>query len=355
MLMAPVQPENPYQRRLSEELTELGVSVRNVPPPGPGVPTLRLEVADFRPDVVHLHWLHPYFLASGALRSATRAARFLHELRHVLRGGTRLVWTAHNLVNHDGRLPFLDRVVTRRVSARAAAVVAHCEAARGALVAALGPRLAERTTIIPHGHYADDYPNAIAGAVAREELGIDRGPLVFLFLGRVRPYKGVFELLDAFAAADLPAGARLVVAGKASGERLRVRLKRRCGRRPGVDLHYGYVPSERVQVFMNAADVVVLPYRDALTSGAAVLAASFGKPIVAPALGCLAELLDREGAWLYDPADAEGLRASLEQAARDGDRYAAMGAHNRRRVVQWSWPVVARLHLDVYRRVTERA
>ncbi|MEZ4597387.1 MAG: glycosyltransferase [Chloroflexota bacterium] len=49
----------------------------------------------------------------------------------------------------------------------------------------------------------------------------------------------------------------------------------------------GNVPDDRMQVFLRAADVMVLPYRDVLTSGSAILAMTFGLPVVAPRIGCL--------------------------------------------------------------------
>ena len=47
-----------------------------------------------------------------------------------------------------------------------------------------------------------------------------------------------------------------------------------------------YIPDAELQVWLRAADVVVLPFRDILTSGSAILALSFGRAVVAPALGC---------------------------------------------------------------------
>ncbi len=52
-------------------------------------------------------------------------------------------------------------------------------------------------------------------------------------------------------------------------------------------VHEGYVPDDRLDLFLNAADRVVLPYTEILTSGAAILAMSFGRPIIAPDRGAL--------------------------------------------------------------------
>ncbi len=98
---------------------------------------------------------------------------------------------------------------------------------------------------------------------------------------------------------------------------------------------------------MNAADVVVLPYRDILTSGNALLAMSFGRPVIIPRLGCVMELLDDRGAFLYDSGDPGALEAAMRHAL-DAD-LAAMGAHNYRLATAYDWQGIAGQTDRVYR------
>ena len=54
-----------------------------------------------------------------------------------------------------------------------------------------------------------------------------------------------------------------------------------------------------MQLFLNAADLVVLPYREVLNSGAALLALSFNKPVLTSDAGALPELREQVGAaWV---------------------------------------------------------
>ena len=55
----------------------------------------------------------------------------------------------------------------------------------------------------------------------------------------------------------------------------------------------------------------MLPFRDILTSGSAILALSHGRPVIAPAIGCLPETLPADAAILYDPDAPEALGAAL--------------------------------------------
>jgi len=60
-----------------------------------------------------------------------------------------------------------------------------------------------------------------------------------------------------------------------------------------------FVSEEDVPLFHHACDCVVFNYRQILTSGGVALAKSYGKPIIAPRLGCLHEL-SGDKAHLFD-------------------------------------------------------
>jgi glycosyltransferase involved in cell wall biosynthesis len=95
--------------------------------------------------------------------------------------------------------------------------------------------------------------------------------------------------------------------------------------------------------------VVVFPYRDILTSGAVILAMSFGRACIAPAIGCIVDVLDEHGAILYDPDRPDGLRQALASAMTDGQRLQEMGAYNLQRARVWSWDGIAQQTAEVYR------
>jgi hypothetical protein len=55
------------------------------------------------------------------------------------------------------------------------------------------------------------------------------------------------------------------------------------------------VPVDDMQLYLNAADLVVLPYGETLNSGAAILALSFDRPVLGPDRGAFAELASEFG------------------------------------------------------------
>ncbi len=97
---------------------------------------------------------------------------------------------------------------------------------------------------------------------------------------------------------------------------------------------------------MNAADVVVLPFQDILTSGSALLAMSFRKPIITPHIGCLSELLDSKGSFLYDPSEEEELLKAMQQALDASlDK---MGLHNYDKAKHFTWNEIAQKLSELY-------
>ena len=348
VLFAPYFPSNPYQRLLADGLSSRGVSVRGATALNVERPSLREAIDAASPDVVHLHWLHPYFARAGTVDSLRRARTLLNDVRRAKRDGLRVVWTAHNLTNHEDDHPRIDRGVTRRVAALADAVIAHGDAARDRVIDALGRSIRDKTHVIPMGNFIGEYPSGSDRAAARRRLDLDDDAFVVLFVGRIRPYKGVFELMEAFATARLPESSLLLIAGKTLGERPRLKLKKRCKRAERVRLDYGHIADELLPEYLRAADVTALPYHDVLTSSAVVLNMSFAAPVVAPRVGCITDALGDDGI-LYPPDDEHGLRDALVQAYERRAELAALGERGRANALEWPWTRVAAETDDVYR------
>jgi len=180
------------------------------------------------------------------------------------------------------------------------------------------PALRRRPSfVVPHGHYRGAYPDSMTPAEARRDLALPPDARVVLFFGSVRPYKNVTELIAAFhGVAD--ERWRLVVAGQPAGVDDAAALRGQAAGDGRIRLDLGFVPAERVQVYLRAADLVVLPYREVLNSGSALLALSFDRPVLVPERGAMAELAATAGeAWVRtyrDTLDAETLRAAMAWA-----------------------------------------
>jgi len=338
---------NPYQRELATALKGLGIS-SVFDRSGRLFPLLGRFRRPDRPSLLHVHWPSAILLRASWLASLIVGVRTLVELSLLRRGGVCVVWTVHNLGDHERRHPRLEHFLTRAFARRCDAFITHCESARRALLATYGGavRNAAVVRVIPHGPFTASYERGSDRAEARRKLSLEGGHRVFLHLGAVRRYKAIPALLRAFARIEAR-DVRLVIAGQPDSAETRAAIDALARRDPRVRLDWGFVPDDRVGDYLAAADAVVLPYTDILTSGAAVLAASFGVPVIAPQLGCIPETVGESGGILYEAGNPDALYEALS-AAREAD-LEAMGAAALKAVHGSDWRRIGEETAELYR------
>jgi len=306
-----------------------------------------------RPDVLHFQFIAPWVLPAAPSRSWARAAvkgaLFFLQVGVLRLAGCRFVWTAHNLLNHERRLASFEWCSNLLFARLAHAIIVHGEAAKREFIRLYhARRLADRIVVMRHPNYMGAYPGAVTREEARRHLGIEGAPVVILCLGQIRRYKGLMDVVRAFRTLGAGGAAELWIAGEPVDADLAAELERDAGASAGIHVRLRYLPAEEVAVLLAACDVVALPYVNILTSGAAVLAMSYGKACVAPRLDGLMEVLDARGAFFYNPADATGLRDALARAIASAADLPAMGRHNLTTASAWTWSKAAAQLVDVY-------
>lgn len=328
---------NPYVRLLADGLQAAGASVRLAN--GLSLPGLLVNRRRGL-DVIHLHWLELLYASPRPLVSAWRLGMILLTVAAARLWGIRVIYTVHNLAQHEGRTPRLNDWGNRALFRLATALHAH----DAVTARALAP-WASKVYIVPHGSYIGAYPNTTDRAAARARLWLSDASAVYLFLGGVRPYKGLELLLDAFRTLD-DAQARLLVVGHAHRPDYAAAIAALAERDVRVRLILRHAPDDELQFFFQASDVCLLPYRAVTTSGAALLALSFGCPIVAPRLGPFPELAADGRGLLFEPDSADDLARALREAR--GIDHAAAQAACLAYAQTLAWPILAQAHLAAY-------
>ena len=338
----PRWPGNPYHEELAKHLLRCDVRVEDED-------CLKsiynlCQKSHSYPDIIHIHAV-PRFGLSGM-----QALQFLMFWRRVFglqSHGVQMIWTIHDSTHHESMYPLVDRMFSRMFFHRADAIIVHSAAAAKAVEREFKLRRNDRLLVVPHGNYIGSYPNHISRQEARTKLRVPSGKMVFLFLGMIRPYKGVPGLIEIFKGLAND-NLHLIIAGKPLSQELSGEISTAIEGHANIQYRPDHIPAEEVQDYLNAADVVVFPYSKALTSGALILAMSFKRACIAPKLGALEDTLDENGGYLYDPASAGGLREAMELTIREQARLEGMGEHNRRRAEGWPWHKVARLTAEIY-------
>lgn len=343
VLAFPRDDLNPYQRLLYGEMRSLGATGtylgRLTPSHTLNLLLLPAELAVRRASgarLVHLHWVFGFSLPGASrLQVVRRLAQlwFAVWLRTVRALDMRLVWTAHNVLPHAP--VFADDVAACRALVGACdLVLAHSEPVLTDL-AALGA-VPRRSAVIPHGPFAPA-PSPTSLRVP----GSDDRVRQLLFFGNVEEYKGVDDLLAAFAALPDDLEVRLTVAGRCDDPALRSRLvalSQEAGGR--VVLRLWRVPEEEVTRLLGVSDIVVLPFRRITTSGSAMLAMAHGRPLVIPDLPALAGLPDQAVIRYQGPMPSL-ITALTDAASADRATLAAMSAAAAAYASVTTWPEIA--------------
>ena len=333
VVFAPYDAMNPYQPQIVQGLRGLGYTVLEYD-------SFWEAYADILsgkicPDILHLHWLYFLRFRLPLGRAARKTMGYAQKLLTLRRRGVKIVWTVHNYLSHECPRPHIEkltRVLTGRMADR---VIVHSPQAQE-LVHRSWFIGRSRIAVVSHPHYTDVYRSGIGREEAERALGLTPTALRYVFLGAIRRYKGVLKLIDAFKRLDC-ADAQLLVAGKVrNDEQLLEEIGCGIGGDHRIVLQPGFIADDDIQKYMAVADVVVLPYSEALTSGAAILAMSFGRPCVVPATIAFEAVLDDQGAFFYDPKCGDGLKYAMQEAFANRGILDSYGRHNLQRAKDWN-------------------
>jgi D-inositol-3-phosphate glycosyltransferase len=255
-------------------------------------------------------WLRGLYFVWGSLRALFGARWSGHQLAHfhffhvgplelfnVLLAralGLRVVITAHDVEAFKEGLSV--PLFVRWVYGAARRVIAHSQVARRELVHQLG-LAPQKVDVVAHGNYLASIPVHITRAMSRAHLGIADDKRVLLFFGQIKEVKGLEVLLEGFALAlrEDPS-LHLLIGGrvwKTDFSKYQALIDKHQ-LAPSCSLHIRYIPDEEVPHFYRCADLVVLPYLRIYQSGVALLAMSYGCPVLVSDIEGLLEAVDDE-------------------------------------------------------------
>jgi len=341
IVIYPFWTSNPYQSLLQDGLSGRGHKVVRETMAPKTLPFHLIGKA-LKGDVLNLHWFAHMYEGRSRFRFAARTMLFCLTLSIIRMLGTRVVVTLHNLVPHDCALRPCHIKARKVIFLFVNAVVVHSEPAKRLAVRHLGSE--RKFHVIPHGHYRGYYPDDRDHAAARASLEIDPARNVLLFFGEIKPYKGLEALLQWFRNLE-DDGWTLLIAGKCEDPAYLTSLENSAPR--NTSIHGKFIPDRDVQLYMRAADCIVLPYRQSLTSGVAVLALSFDLPIIAADNVAFHHLVERKLCAVFDPDDPDSMTRALDEVtAWPRDRFLG---RCRSFLAECSWENVAVRHERVFR------
>lgn len=328
---------NPYQSLLAAALGEQGYNVAISSYPKGRLPLFRLLMKRRDISILHLHWIDPWlepvFWSASPIKRNLRLLLMVIDLRLCRLLGVRTCWTIHNFVSHESKDVGWELRIRRQVARHVDLCFVHSRSALELLENRYALPIAAKTHVVPHASYVEQYPAAEPDAVTtmRHELDLADGEFVYLFLGGIRRYKGLEGLIDAFHA--LPAAdARLAIVGYVFEPEIEAWLRRKAKDDRRIILRIGQVADEDLPVYLSLASVVVLPFSQTLTSGSALLAMSFAKPLILPEAARVYDMPGDQGALYFAEG---GLQHALAKAPELD--LPSMAAFNRKAAEARTW------------------
>ena len=307
-----------------------------------------------KPKILHILWNNKFEYLDRTL------LMLCYKLR-----GKKIVLTAHNVnqARRDSGDSLLNRFTLKIQYRLADHIFLHTQKMKTELLEDFGVRECA-VTVIRHP-VNNAFPDTeLTPAEAKRRLDVGDDERTILFFGRIRPYKGIEHLLTAFQ--QLATGAanyRLIIAGepKKGSEKYLNEIRRTVSRefyRGKVILKVRFIPDDEMELYLKAADVLVLPYREIFQSGVLFLGYSFGLPVVATDVGSFREeIIEGRTGFLCKPDDPSDLANALETYFKS-DLYRDL--KNRRLEIKdyahrhHSWEAVGELTRNAYAGLLEK-
>ena len=239
--------------------------------------------------------------------------------------GRRIVYTAHNVNagTRDAADTLLNQLSLKAQYGLADRIFVHTERMKGELLAQFGVP-ARKISVIPFG-INDTVPNtSLTREQARQRLGLSPGHKTLLFFGRITPYKGLEDLVEALSQLRKQDDSyRLIIAGAVKGcddywRKVEAAIER-GGVRGNLIERIEFIPEADTELYFKAADALVLPYRSIFQSGVLVLGYNFGLPVIAADVGSLKEdIIEGRTGFVCPAADPGGLAQAIERYFASG-------------------------------------
>jgi glycosyltransferase involved in cell wall biosynthesis len=218
-------------------------------------------------------------------------------------------------------------------------------------------------TTIPIGSNINTYrPNHIEIKEVRENLGLKDSDILLGYFGFVNESKGADILIEALA--HLPENFHLVFIGGQTGDsdasnkdfisKIHEMIKEGNF---GGRIHWtGFVADNRVATFLEAADLIVMPYRDgvSLRRGTLMAALAQGCALVTTTPSTpLPKLVHGQNIWLIDQMDGEKFSEAILLLIKDDDLRSKLGNGAKKLAKNFSWEEIARRTLEFYQSIED--
>jgi len=298
-------------------------------------------------DIFHFHWPIAYIDGKNLLQRIKNAYAFVYFLKLIKKQGIKIVWTAHNLLPHK-RKGILEYWVNYNLTHKAEAVVVHGETAANKIKKLFC--LGNKVKIIPYGNYIPKY-KVMSKKAARKKLNIQKNHFVYIYFGNIDRYKNVPLLLDSFSQQK---NSTLIIYGPLNEESLGKKINnqiKEIKNNKEIKIISIFKPfkGKELDNYLAAADVSVFPFKSITTSGAVILAQSYGNPVISVKKGLIPDLMDNSMGILMD--DNSQLLSAMKAIQKKN--LVMLGKAALRRAKQQDWKTIGKKYRELYKEILD--
>lgn len=272
------------------------------------------HINKLNPDVVAFDWWHPFF--------APCASGIITFLNGKLK--KKVLFITENVISHEANKP--DKILTNLALSKAKAFLALSNAVKEHLSGWYKTKVF-RSELPIYDVYKSDGKDTSA---YRKSFGFKEDDIVLLFFGLVRKYKGLDLLLEAFAdcVQEDPRLKLLVVGEFYEDPESYLSIIKNRGIEQSVTVENRFVANEEVERYVEASDVIALPYRSATQSGVLNVAYGFYKPAIVTNVGELKALVEENKTGIViDKATVEDIKAGIKKFVQQKEQGTPFAAH----------------------------
>jgi beta-1,4-mannosyltransferase len=339
---------NPYLQNLGDSLTTLGWQVKYSGFPKARFPIFALKRQYPDTKVIHIHWLTELIdraqWSQSKLKTHLKGFMIYCECKLLSLLGTKVVWTIHNKLAHEQHNSELEIIYRRWFAKAVDKIVIHSQPAIDVVSELYNYKIEPKTQVVFHGNYAGNYPPvSITSSDFRELLGVPRDATVFAYVGMIKPYKGVENLINAFKKLEDP-NKFLIIVGKVSDTEYQKKLEALLSKTKHCFFEFIFIEDQKLINLLNCADFVCLPFADTLTSGSTILAMTQGKALILPTSARVFGCVPEGGVYYFED------HIQLEDIMKNANVKTAteMGLLNQQAATEMNWVKVGQMLKVVY-------
>lgn len=270
-------------------------------------------------DIINIQW--PEALISvqeydkNLLNKLEKRLSFWKEL------GTKIVVTCHNRLPHDQKE--FDKEIYNLIYSNADGIIHLGNYSLNEFKISSQYKDKEQI-VIYHPNYLD-LPNSISKLEARKRLGLNNEDTIFMSFGKIRKQEEEDMLTTAFSMFENKKNKKLIITNsktlsyktgrKKPFSRLKYEIRKRRLAARNIEIEGNkFIYDDDIQIYMNAADVIITPRINNLNSGVLFLAYSFKKLTIAPAIGNIKEFQEMLHNPTFDPSSADSLFQAMNSS-----------------------------------------